>query len=307
MTRFRHPSGGLVHVAYCTNVHPAEELSGVVDQLRRFAEPVRRALGSASLGVGLWLAAPVAAQLRNSPDDVARLRDTLREERLEVVTFNGFPYRAFHAPVVKRDVYTPDWTTSERGDYTLNLAWLLAALLPDDVSEGSISTLPLGWREGWTSEHDVAAQRELTRVAAGIDQVASETGREVRLALEPEPGCIIETTEQAIAALQDFDPRRVGICVDACHLAVQFEDPDDALAALAANEIAIVKAQVSAALRVPGAAKAQLAGFVEPRFLHQVRAWSTVPSKVSTTSIWRSRESCRRTESGGCISTYPCT
>ena len=37
--RFRHRDGTIVHLAYCTNVHPAEDLDGVVDQLGRYAEP----------------------------------------------------------------------------------------------------------------------------------------------------------------------------------------------------------------------------------------------------------------------------
>ncbi len=43
--RFRHPDGTTVHLAYCTNVHPAETLDGVLAQLRDHCEPVRRRLG----------------------------------------------------------------------------------------------------------------------------------------------------------------------------------------------------------------------------------------------------------------------
>ena len=49
----------------------------------------------------------------------------------------------------------------------------------------------------------------------------------VRVGLEPEPGCIVETTDQAAAALRDVDHDWVGVCLDACHLAVQFEEPGD--------------------------------------------------------------------------------
>ena len=42
--RFRHPDGSTVHLAYCTNVHPAETLDGVLAQLRDHCEPVRRLL-----------------------------------------------------------------------------------------------------------------------------------------------------------------------------------------------------------------------------------------------------------------------
>jgi sugar phosphate isomerase/epimerase len=271
VSRFRHRSGEIVHVAYCTNVHPAEDLPGVIEQLRRFAAPIRAAIGTPTLGVGLWLAAPLAASLRASPDDLAQLRDALTELELEVVTLNGFPYKAFQADVVKLDVYRPDWTTAERAQYTLDLAHVLAQLLPADVTSGSISTLPLGWREGWTDEHSDAARRRLTEVAAGLDELARATGRQIRLALEPEPGCIVETTEQAVAALDGIDPGRVGFCLDACHSAVQFEDAADVLRTLSDGGVSIVKAQASAALDVVGTDRALLSEFDEPRFMHQVR------------------------------------
>jgi sugar phosphate isomerase/epimerase len=271
VSRFRHSSGDIVHVAYCTNVHPAEDLPGVIEQLRRYAGPIRSALGTPTLGVGLWLAAPLAASLRASPDDVARLRAVLDELSLEVVTLNGFPYKAFQAKVVKLDVYRPDWTTAERAGFTLDLAWVLAGLLPDDVTDGTISTLPLGWREGWTDEHTRMARDRLAEVTAGLDSLAAETGREIRIALEPEPGCIVETTEQAVAALDGIDPRRFGMCVDTCHSAVQFEEPADVLRRLADSGVPIVKAQASAALAVAGTDRTLLAEFDEPRFMHQVR------------------------------------
>lgn len=273
--RFLHPDGSRVHVAYCTNVHAAEELDGVIAQLERFAAPVRHALGSARLGVGLWLAAPVARQLRETPDGAARLRDALDRLALEVVTLNGFPYRAFQAAVVKRAVYLPDWTDAARADYTRDLAWALAGLLPDDVTEGTISTLPLGWRAGWSAADGAAATAQLRAVAQELERIAHETGRTIRLGLEPEPGCAVETIEQAVDALDGLDPAWVGLCLDACHLAVQFESPAEALAALEAAGVPIVKAQISAALRTPSdgvaAQREQLAPFVEPRFLHQTR------------------------------------
>jgi sugar phosphate isomerase/epimerase len=271
VSRFRHRSGEIVHVAYCTNVHPAEDLPGVIEQLRRYAGPIRAALGEPTLGVGLWLAAPLAASLRTSPDDLVRLREALAELELEVVTLNGFPYRAFQADVVKLDVYRPDWTTPERARYTLDLASVLAQLLPADVSSGSISTLPLGWREGWTPAHGRAARARLTEVAGGLDQLAQETGREIRLALEPEPGCIVETTAQAVAALDGLDPERVGICLDSCHLAVQFEEAPDVLRTLSEGGVSIIKTQASAALAVAGTDRTLLSEFDEPRFMHQVR------------------------------------
>jgi sugar phosphate isomerase/epimerase len=272
VTRFRTPDGELVHLAYCTNVHPAEDLDGVIAQLRRFSAPIRNTLRDRWLGVGLWLAAPLAAQLRSQPADVARLREALRSLGLEVVTFNGFPYKAFQAEVVKLDVYSPDWTTDERADYTLNLAWTLAALLPEGVDEGSISTLPLGWRVGWTPVAGSAARAQLERVITGLREVHAATGKRIRVAMEPEPGCVAETVEGVIQALEGLDSDWIGICLDSCHMSVQFEGVADSLAALDAAGVPIVKAQASAALQAPGADSGRLEDFVEPRFMHQTRA-----------------------------------
>lgn len=273
--RFRHRAGSVVHLAYCSNVHPAEDVNGVISQLSRFAAPLRETLDVPQLGVGLWLAAPAAAALLEDTSSLDRLRSALGEHDLEVVTFNGFPYRAFHAPVVKRDVYVPDWTDPARADYTLDLARLLALLLPDDVEEGSISTLPLGWRTNWSERSSEEARYALERVTAGLEKLAGETGRKVRLALEPEPGCVVETVEGAIEALKGLNPQWIGVCLDACHLAVQFEDPESSLAALREASVPVFKAQISSALRVshPGDPKTinNLAGFAEPRFLHQTR------------------------------------
>ncbi|MFB4313816.1 metabolite traffic protein EboE [Actinomadura sp. 21ATH] len=273
--RFRHPDGGLVHLAYCTNAHPAEDLDGVLAQLERFGAPVRERLGAGRLGLGLWLAADVAAELAADPAAVERLRAGLASRGLEVVTLNAFPYRGFHDPVVKRRVYSPDWCEPERLRYTLDAAGVLARLLPDDAPYGSVSTLPLAWRTPWGPERADAARRMLDELAGGLAKLAAETGRAVRVGLEPEPGCVVESARQAAAALRAADPEWIGVCLDLCHLAVGFERPRDALAHLDAAGLPVVKAQASLGLHVEDpsavAARERLDGFREPRFLHQVR------------------------------------
>jgi len=269
--RLRHPDGSLLHLAYCSNVHPADDLDGVVAQLERYSTRVRERLDVPVLGVGLWLACAVA------DDDATpgRLRSELERLSLEVVTLNGFPYEAFHAAVVKRNVYRPTWADPRRRAYTLRLAWLLAELLPDDAAEGTISTVPLGWRDGWGPQANAAARAALELVATELEHIEARTGRRIRIALEPEPGCSIETTAQACAFLAGLAPERIGLCLDTCHLAVQFEQPDLALGLLADTGVPIVKAQVSNALRVSDPASPEgrelLSRFDEPRFLHQVR------------------------------------
>ncbi|MER5216928.1 metabolite traffic protein EboE [Streptomyces sp. NPDC002838] len=286
--RFRHPDGTTVHLAYCTNVHPAETLEGVLAQLRDHCEPVRRRLGRDRLGIGLWLARDAAHALVTDPSALRGLRTELDRRGLEVVTINGFPYQGFGAEEVKYRVYKPDWADPERLDHTTALARVLAGLLPDDVTEGSISTLPLTWRTVLSAppgsaradgtpaaERAETARARLAGLAERLDALAELTGRSIRVGLEPEPGCVVETTGDAIAPLTAIGHDRIGVCVDTCHLATSFEDPHTALDTLAGAGIPVVKSQLSAALHAEHPhlpeVRAALAAFDEPRFLHQTR------------------------------------
>jgi hypothetical protein len=272
--RLRHRDGSTVHLAYCTNVHAAEDLDGVIGQLARYAEPVRLRLGTGRLGLGLWLAAGVVEELAADPAALRRLRRELDVRGLEVVTLNAFPYAGFHQPVVKKAVYLPSWADPERLSYSLSCARVLAGLLPDDTAGGSVSTVPLAWRAPWRPEQAAAARRALDTLAGGLAELHAATGRRIRVGLEPEPGCVIETTGQAVTELSTVDREWIGVCLDTCHLAVAFEDPAAAIGRLEGAGLPIVKAQASAALQAddPLGARAELSGFAEPRFLHQVKA-----------------------------------
>ncbi|MFJ4241352.1 metabolite traffic protein EboE [Streptomyces iakyrus] len=273
--RFRHPDGSTVHLAYCTNVHPAETLDGVLAQLRDHCEPVRRRLGRDRLGIGLWLAKDAAHALVTDPSALRGLRTELDRRGLEVVTLNGFPYEGFGAEEVKYRVYKPDWADPERLDHTTALARVLAGLLPDDVTDGTVSTLPLAWRTAYDDERADTARTALRTLAERLDAIEELTGRSIRVGLEPEPGCVVETTRDAIAPLTAIGHDRIGICVDTCHLATSFEDPHAAFDALTEARVPVVKSQLSTALHaehphLPEVREA-LAAFAEPRFLHQTR------------------------------------
>ncbi|MFD7693993.1 metabolite traffic protein EboE [Streptomyces sp. NPDC059805] len=273
--RFRHPDGSTVHLAYCTNVHPAETLDGVLAQLRDHCEPVRRRLGRDRLGIGLWLAKDAALALVSDPSALRRLRTELDRRGLEVVTLNGFPYEGFGAEEVKYRVYKPDWADPERLEHTTALARVLAGLLPDDVTRGTISTLPLAWRTAYDDRRAETARTALVTLGERLDALQDLTGRDIRVGLEPEPGCVVETTADALAPLAAIGHPRIGVCVDTCHLATSFEDPHTALDALTAAGVPVVKSQLSAALHaehphLPEVREA-LAAFDEPRFLHQTR------------------------------------
>ncbi|RKT19405.1 xylose isomerase-like TIM barrel protein [Streptomyces sp. 1114.5] len=263
-------------LCYSTNVHPAEDLPGILRQLDTCAVPVRERTGFDRLGLGLWLAADAAAELAADPALLRRLRTELDARELAVLALNAFPYGGFHQRVVKHAVYRPDWTEPDRARYTADCATVLAGLLPDDADGGSISTLPLGWRRPWSAAADRAAEEALRRTAAVLRTVSGRAGRPIRLAVEPEPGCVLDSVSDAVRWLAPrADLEFVGLCLDTCHLAVSFADPERTVAEVERAGLRVVRIQASAALHLddPGDPQARrlLARYAEPRYLHQVR------------------------------------
>jgi sugar phosphate isomerase/epimerase len=276
-------------LSYCTNVHPGRTLDEITQGLDQYTVPVAGRFGS-KLAAGLWLAAPVIKELQTSSDGVDRFADGLRARGLTCHTLNAFPFGDFHSPRVKENVYVPSWAAASRLDYTLGAARVLAHLLPADV-EGSISTLPLGY-PGLDSSSDFLTRcvDNLVATARELDRIREEGGRTIRIGLEPEPCCWLDTTPSAI----EFFTRRlwpaarergcldavrthIGLCFDVCHQAVAFEDVGHSIAALDQAGIRINKIHITCAieLRNPATdreARAALAQYAEPRYLHQTKA-----------------------------------
>jgi sugar phosphate isomerase/epimerase len=278
-------------LSYCTNVHPGRTLAEVEDGLDRFTVPIQANYGS-ELAAGLWLAAPVIRELAQSRDATSRFAGGLRRRGLSCYTLNAFPYGDFHSARVKENVYLPDWTQPDRLEYTLACARCLAVFLPEEA-EGSVSTVPLGFKP---FQHAAAfadqCADQLIALARGLDRLHHETGRLIRLAIEPEPFCEIETTDETIQFFERLRSRAadvgalsevqtyLGVCYDVCHQAVEFEDVAASIRSLVAAEIRINKVHISCAIEVshPGrnadVLKA-LSRYVEPRYLHQTFARST--------------------------------
>ncbi len=290
---------GDAHLTYCTNIHPGESWAAIRANLgRHLPEVKRRVSPDAPLGVGLRLSAEAARALQEA-GTLAEFEAFLGAQDLYVFTVNGFPYGPFHGTRVKEDVYLPDWREEARLEYTNLLAGLLARWVPaQDPHYGSVSTVPGAFRPAVSGESDVERiVQGLLRHAAHLVQLERDTGRRIVLALEPEPRCLLETIGETVsffvdhlhspaaatglAGLTGLDRagaeralrRHLGVCLDLCHAAVEFEDPAACLAALEQAGIAIAKIQVTAGLRIETmtpAAAAALRGFDDAVYLHQV-------------------------------------
>lgn len=271
---------GGAHLTYCTNIHAGESWREVEANLARHVVAVKaRVSPGAPFGVGLRLSARAAQEL--AAGALPALHRLLAAHDLYVFTINGFPYGTFHGAPVKAAVYRPDWLEPERVAYTNLLADLLAQLLPDGV-DGTISTVPGCFRERTGDGALAKIADNLARCAAHCAAIERATGKRIAIAIEPEPCCVIETIDEAIALFERLrggaarEPlRHLGLCLDACHAAVEYEDLGAALARLRAAGIPIAKIQLSAGLRLAPVGAAQLRAlerFRDEVYLHQVVA-----------------------------------
>ncbi|MFF0270406.1 metabolite traffic protein EboE [Kribbella sp. NPDC004536] len=298
--RFRHRDGSTVQLGYCSTAHPAADLDELVAGLDGCASAVRSGLDVSVLGVGLWFPHRLADRLANSPASLSKLRRALHRNRLEVVTLNGIPHAG---GLTGTSLYCPDWTDPERLRYTLDLIDVLADLLPGDAPYGSISTVPLAWRVPWSKARNLAAREAFDRVEQHLARTEARTGRRIRIAVETEPGCVLEMIGQAAAWLDRYSSpyggaSLIGLGLDTCHLAVQFEDPAESFELLWRAGVDVVKAQLSVAptLVDPGDASGRyvLGQLGVPRYLRQVREWGgpgvddvAQSSQLSGHAAWR--------------------
>lgn len=281
-------------IGYCTNVHAGTDLATIRQNLTEYAVSVRDQLqaGGAGdrLGVGLWIPNRAAEQLVGGELD--SFRDFLAAHRLDPFTINGFPFDNFHGDHVKQRVYLPTWADSSRLNYTRRLADVLAGLLGDDQPIGSISTLPLGWPNNrFADPGDDHSETELVKHSGGqlrqlatyLDQLRKRTGKHIVVAIEPEPGCVLDSIDDMLGFFEQQLPdtihrQYITACHDICHSAVMNEPQADVLHRYTESGIGIGKVQVSNAIvadwktidsKDHAAALSQLSGFAEDRYLHQ--------------------------------------
>jgi len=311
-------------LTYCLNIHPGETWPENFATLRTTVLAVRDLVaGGQPFGLGLRLSAAAAAGL-DDPARLAELIGFLDSQNLYVFTINGFPFGRFHGGPVKENVYAPDWRSPRRRDYTNQLATILAALIPEGGT-GSISTLPCSWKPWIQSSADLDPILDhLTDCVAHCAAIATSRHRDILLALEPEPGCLLETTSETIeffnarlfsrgatllaaklrvpeASARALIRHHLGVCLDTCHVALQFEDPAESLRRYESEGIRVPKIQISSALRADAspAALDALRAFAEPVYLHQVKAqtptgeilgWTDLPQALDALPATAARE-----------------
>lgn len=269
------------HLAYSTNVHPGETWSETFRALTEYTLPLRVIIApDERFGIGLRLSDRASRELIE-PSTLTDFRRWLDANDCYIFTINGFPFGQFHGGPIKEQVFTPDWATDERLAYTNRLFDILAQLLPAGT-DGSVSTLPGSFKEFVHDDHQVEAiRRNLLRCVNHIAALSEKFRCDLHLGLEPEPLGLFENTAETLRFFESLHDSRVarhlGVNYDACHFAVEYEDPLASLRSIQAAGVRISKLHLSSALRCPVTkeSKARLREFAEDVYLHQVIARSS--------------------------------
>ncbi len=286
-------------ITYCLNIHPGESLDAVREAIATHAAAVKELVAAdRPYPLGLRLSAAAAEELSAGVRVLDEFADFIKERGFFVAGINGFPYGAFHNTAVKTAVYTPDWSTPERLKYTGRLANILCVLLSEGAV-GNISTVPLAYKSLNVEERARKATvyaRQIAVLAEFLDLLLKEEGREIVLALEPEPDCVLENTDEVVAWFEEellFEGmrwlsagkrrtrdeaeallrRHVGICLDTCHFALAFESPRTAMIRFESACIRLARVQLSAAVRTTVSEESlrRLRDFFDPVYLHQTK------------------------------------
>ncbi len=287
---WRHPAhdGRAVRLAYCLNLHSGETPHEILAGLRAVTLPLRERIAAGRIfGVGLYIPASAAARLAVGVHNPAReeLRALLNEHGLDPFTWNAFPYGGFRREGLKEGVFEPTWADPARIVYTSDVATLAADLAgePGPGRHLSIST-HTGMHSSRLAGGDPdLARRALAAVATGFTALEDETGWRAVLSLEAEPRANCNDTRELAAMRGGLATevggaalaRHLGTCLDACHAAVEFEPPGEALANATAHGAPLGKLQFTSALALADpaadeAARGRLLELDEPVFLHQV-------------------------------------
>jgi len=147
------------------------------------------------------------------------------------------------------------------------------------------------------AEVAVRLAARMLRHAAYLVDFEWRTARVIALAIEPEPSCFLGTTDEVVAffnehlfaraaamslagltrsSTADAESalrRHLGICLDLCHAAVEFEEPAEVFEKLRGAGIGVPKLQISAGLRIPHVNHGTIAllrPFDDGVYMHQV-------------------------------------
>lgn len=192
-------------------------------------------------GVEIMADVPHALPEHMPPSRRAEVRRRLESLGLAVSNINAFTLFA------DGDTYHPTWIERDPARVQRRIDHTLACI--DLASELGARTISL--QPGGPMDSDDRRDEYLQQFRAGLEQVlpAAEK-RGVILAIEPEPGLLIESAAEYLDFVRDFSHPNLACNCDVGHLYCVGEDPPAAIAALGKTHVAHVHLEDIARTRV---------------------------------------------------------
>ena len=194
------------------------KLAFSTNAFRNFSfEDAARAVSAAGYdGIEIMCDVPHAFPADLSTGDIRKIRETLLKNRLEISNLNAFMMCAI------QDFHHPSWIETDaafrqlRIQHTLDCIDLAAAL-----GAKTISTEP-----GGPIEAGMTPETAMDLFIQGLAQVlprAQDQG--VRVLVEPEPDLLIQTSDEYLHFVAQFNPPCLGLNFDIGHFYCMGEDP----------------------------------------------------------------------------------
>lgn len=172
-------------------------------------------------GIEILCDVPHAYPKTQSDSDISEIKQLLSKLNISVSNLNAFTLFAIG------DTYHPSWTENDLNYRKLRIDHTIDCIkLASKLGAKNISTEPGG----------PAMNNELTKVESlkvfehGINQVlktAEETN--VTVLIEPEPGLLIENSEQFVDFIKNFETELIGLNLDIGHFFCVGEDPSQVI------------------------------------------------------------------------------
>ncbi len=172
-------------------------------------------------GIEILCDVPHAYPKTQSNSDITEIKQLISKLNLSISNLNAFTLFAIG------DTYHPSWIENDLNYRKLRIDHTLDCIkLARKLGAKNISTEP----GGPVMNNELTKEKSLKVFEHGINQVlktAEETN--VSVLVEPEPGLLIENSEQFVDFIKNFETESIGLNLDIGHFFCVGEDPSQVI------------------------------------------------------------------------------
>lgn len=172
-------------------------------------------------GVEILCDIPHAYPKIQSDSDISEIKQLLSKLRISISNLNAFTLFAIG------DTHHPSWIEKDPGYRKLRIEHTLDCIkLAHKLGVNNISTEP----GGPVMNHGLTESELLKIFVDGIHQILETAEEEnVTVLVEPEPGLLIENSQQFVRFIKNFDAESIGLNLDIGHFFCVGEDPSQVI------------------------------------------------------------------------------